>query len=320
MVVQSVTDPATEPLSLENPLPSIQFKPWEIVHDLAYSPDGRLLAVTAGDNVHLYDAVSLQEITDIPVGTWTNRVSFHPGLPLIILAVRNGTIQFRDTSNGDLVCQFTAHEKGANSLSIHPDGNILATTGTDITSRLWDISSIEIGECNIGEIGSFIGESFSSPDVAFAPDGKSIALVDLTNIRLRDSTDRKLIALLESDLPIFDISFSPDGRWLASAQHQGTVTLWDLSQPKNPTSVSLQIFNENPQVHLWRVAFSPDSFMLAAGASDGTLTIWDISSRKVIDSFQLPSAVTALSFTRDGKSITAGGLDAGVWMFPITQK
>lgn len=318
--VPSVTEPTAEHLSLEYPLPTIQFKPWEIVHDLAYSPDGRLLAVSAGDNVHLYDAVSLQEIADIPVGTWTSRVSFHPSLPLIILAVRNGTIQFRDTSTGDLVCQYTAHEKGSNSLSIHPDGKILATTGTDITSRLWDISTLEDGECTIGEIGSFIGESFSSPDVAFAPDGNSIALVDLSNIRLRGSADRKLIALLESDLPIFDISFSPDGQWLAAAQHEGMVTLWDLTQPKNPTSVKFQIFNENPKVHLWRVAFNLDSSMLAAGASDGTLTIWEISSEKVVNSFQLPSAVTALSFTRDGKSVTAGGLDAGVWALPVDPK
>ena len=300
--------------------PKIQFNSWEIVHDLAYSPDGLLLAISAGDKVRIYDATSLDEKLDIPVGSWTNRLSFHPFLPLIVLAVRDGTIQFWNASTGDLVCQFTSHEKGSNSLSIHPDGKILATTGTDITSRLWDISSLEDGACNIREIGSFIGESFSSPDVAFAPDGKSIALVDLSNIRLRDSNDRKLIALLESDLPIFDIAFSPDGRWLAAAQHKGTVTLWDLTQPKNPTSIKFLIYDENSKIHLWRVAFSPDSSMLAAGASDGTLTIWDISSKKVIDSFHVPSAVTALSFARDGKSITAGGLVAEVWVFPVDPK
>ena len=265
-----------------------------------------------GTTVRIYDAASLDEKLDIPVGSWTNRLSFHPFLPLIVLAVRDGSIQFRDTSTGDLVCQFTAHEKGSNSLSIHPDGNILATTGTDITSRLWDISSIANGQCDASEIGTFIGESFSSPDAAFPPDGKSIALADLSNIRLKNSEDRKLIALLESDLPIFDIAFSPDGQWLAAAQHQGTITLWDLTTPSQPVSRELHV--PESTAHLWRVAFSPDSTKLASGSSDGSLIVWDILSNQAIDSRQLPSAVTALSFSKDGKSITAGGLDATVWM------
>ena len=177
------------------------------------------MAVSAGSRIHIVDTGALEEITDIQVGAWANRIAFHPGLPLIILAVKDGTIQFREIFSGDLVCQFKAHEKGANSLAIHPDGTLLVTTGTDITSQLWDISSIENGECSIDEIGTFIGESYSSPDAAFSPDGNSIALVDLSNIRLRKTSDRKLIALLESEIPIFDIAFSPDGRWLAAAQH-----------------------------------------------------------------------------------------------------
>ena len=76
----------------------------------------------------------------------------------------------------------------------------------------------------------------------------------------------------------------------------------------------------NSKIITWRVAFSPDSTMLAAGASDGTLTIWDISTKEAIDTFQLPSAVSALSFSPDGKSVTAGGLDAGVWLFPVDPK
>ncbi len=298
--------------------PKIQFKSREIVHDLAYSPDGLLLAISAGDNVHVYDATSLDEILDIPVGRWTNRLAFHPSLPLIALAGRDGSIQFRKSTTGELVCQFTAHEKGANSLSIHPDGNILSTTGTDITSRLWDISSLNTDKCDITEIGSFIGESFSSPDASFSPDGKSIALADLSNIRLRKSEDRKLIALLKSDLPIFDIAFSPDGRWLAAAQHQGTITLWDLTSLSQPVIHELQV--PESESHLWRVAFSPDSTKLASGSSDGSLLLWDILSSQAIDSHQLSSAVTALSFSQDGKSISAGGLDAAVWVFPIEQK
>jgi hypothetical protein len=100
--IQILTTPTCKAIAQDF---GLKFNPWELVHDLACSPDEKLLAVAAGNHVHLYDVESLQEIADIPVGVWTNRVSFHPTLPLIILAVRNGVIQFRDTSTGDLVCQ-----------------------------------------------------------------------------------------------------------------------------------------------------------------------------------------------------------------------
>jgi WD40 repeat protein len=158
--------------------PTIKFNSWEIVHDLVYSPDGNLLAVAAGNRIHLYHRESLEEIADVQVGAWTNRIAFHPQFQIIILAVKDGTIQFRETLSGELVCQFMAHEKGANSLAINPDGSLLITTGADITSQLWGIASLKNSGCSIDEIGMFIGESFSSPDAAFSPDGNSIALVD----------------------------------------------------------------------------------------------------------------------------------------------
>jgi WD40 repeat protein len=295
--------------------PVLKFKPWELVHDLAFSPDGKLLAVAAGDQVYIYNAATLEMKFDLSPGAWANRLAFHPTAPLIALANRDGSVQFWDTVKGTLICQFTAHRKGANSLAFHPDGTMLATTGTDITSRLWDISSAAAGSCNVPEIGKLLGESFSSPDVAFSPDGRSIAVVDLTNIRLRNSTNRKLIALLKGDLPIFDIAFSPDGRWLAAAEHHDTVALWDVSQPSNPVFSVLIPDVSKSKFHIWRVAFSPDSHLMAAGTSDGSINVWDISTMQLITTFQLPRAVTALAFSPDGRNLAAGGLDAQVWLF-----
>jgi WD40 repeat protein len=301
----------------QSPEPVLKYDSWEIIHDLTYSPEGSLLAVSAGNKVFLYNADPLILKFTLSPGVWTNRLAFHPTARLIALAVRDGSIQFWNTNTGTLVCQFTAHAKGANSLSINPDGSLLATTGTDITSRLWDMSSVGKGGCNVLEGGKLIGESFSSPDVAFSPDGKCLALVDLTNIRLRNSADRKLIALLPGDLPIYDIAFSPDGRWLAAAEYQDTAALWDVSQPTKPSLSVLSQDSTNPKVYLWRVAFSPNSNLLATGASDGTLTLWDLSTQKPIKAYLLPRAISALSFSPDGKSIVAGGLDAAVWVLPL---
>jgi WD40 repeat protein len=142
----------------------------------------------------------------------------------------------------------------------------------------------------------------------------------LSNVRLRNSVDRKLIALLSGDLPIFDLAFSPDGRWLAAAQHQGKTTLWDLTRPTSPSPVSIQLPESNIKTHIWRVAFSPDSSLLAAGSSDGALTVRNISTLQPVKTFHLPRAVSALSFSTDGKTLAAGGLDATVWLFSMEPK
>lgn len=313
--------PTPQAITTTQSHPTFKFNSWEIVQDLAYSPDGSVLAVSAGNRLHIYNSGTLGELADEQVGTWTNRIAFHPNLPLIALAVKDGTIQFRETFSGDLSCQFKAHKKGANSLAIHPDGNLLVTTGTDIASRLWDIHSLATGECSgVDEIGTFIGESYSSPDAAFSPDGNSIALVDVSNIRLRKTSDRKLIALLESDLPVFDIAISPDGRWLAAAQDLNSVVLWDLIHADIPVATVLQHPKADREAFSWRVAFSPDSKLLAAGASDGSVTLWDISDLRVIETHHLPRAVTALAFSTDRKFLAAGGLDASIWLFPVEQK
>jgi WD40 repeat protein len=68
------------------------------------------------------------------------------------------------------------------------------------------------------------------------------------------------------------------------------------------------------------VAFSPDSKKLAAGDSVGSITIWDVSDLRIVETFHLPRAVSALAFSPDGKYLAAGGLDASIWLFPLGQK
>jgi WD40 repeat protein len=125
---------------------------------------------------------------------------------------------------------------------------------------------------------------------------------------------------LESEYPIFDLAFSPDGHWLAAGQHLDSLTLWDLSHADNPVATVLQHPEADLKAFSWRVAFSPDSKKLAAGSSDGSITTWDMSTMKRIVTFHLPRAASALAFSRDGKILAAGGLDASVWLFPGVQK
>jgi WD40 repeat protein len=286
-----------------------------LIHDLRWSPDGSQLAIAAGTDIHLYDSASLIEQHTLVLGVWTERIAYHPSQPILGAAAKDGSIRFWNTASGAEICKFTAHRKGANSLAFQPNGSLFATTGTDIISRLWDISSVVSGGCNVKAGALLIGSSYTAPDVAFSANGQQLALVDIRNIYLRESETRKLITVLKSDLAIFDITLSPDGRWLAAAQNDATVTLWDLTAKPAPTSTLLHLPASSPQTYVWRVDFSSDSGLLAGAASDGALLVWQLPGLQPVFSRNLSHAISGLAFKPNTYLLAVGVLDGSVYIY-----
>lgn len=71
------------------------------------------------------------------------------------------------------------------------------------------------------------------------------------------------------------VSFSPDGRLIASASFDNSVKLWDGATGK---------FIGNLRGHVgavYQVCWSSDSRMLISASKDSTIKIWDIKSMKI---------------------------------------
>ncbi len=66
------------------------------------------------------------------------------------------------------------------------------------------------------------------------------------------------------------LSFSPDGRLLASAGEDRRVRVWDLAA----SALLRELRGHQSAVHA--LAWSPDSALLSSGAADGTLRHWDV--------------------------------------------
>ena len=66
------------------------------------------------------------------------------------------------------------------------------------------------------------------------------------------------------------VSFSPDGKTLATGSSDGTVQLWDMATRKQLKTLIGHTDSVNG------VSFSPDGKTLATGSSDGTILLWDI--------------------------------------------
>ena len=110
--------------------------------------------------------------------------------------------------------------------------------------------------------------------------------------------------------------FGPDGKTLAAGRSDGSIILWDVSNPKSPTQYGTPISGHRSNV--LSLAFSPTAKTLASSGSDADLMLWDVSDLKSPSPLSFPFsfaphigtlriiAVNSLVFSPDGKMLAAG--------------
>ena len=96
---------------------------------IAYSPDGKLVAIQSGESIRLRDTMTNTVIHDfIPHNSLSNGVVFSPDSKLIAMGDGSGTL-IRDVVSGE-ICRLqepTIMPKDAMCTAFSPDGRFLAT-------------------------------------------------------------------------------------------------------------------------------------------------------------------------------------------------
>jgi WD40 repeat protein len=106
--------------------------------------------------------------------------------------------------------------------------------------------------------------------------------------------------------PVFGVTFSPDGRWLASASNDKTVKIWNVQTGKAVKTLT----GHTDSTH--GIAFSPDGKLLAGGSYDSTVTIWDVASEHVVRILRGSGKIEGVCFSSNGQLVGAGNREGMV--------
>jgi WD40 repeat protein len=241
--------------------------------DLAYSPDGTLLATTsASSGFRLWD-VAAGEVRHTLDGAYEDveDIAFSPDGNLLAAGRWDGTVQVWNTATGGQQAVWEGHTDYVSAVAFSPDGSLLASGGLDATVRLWDVTTGET-------LAVFDGLAGWVHAVTFSPDGRLLAAgggEDGANVRLwsisregRVITGTELATFEMDAYTVTNVAFSPDGTVLVIGISDGTLHLRDAA-----TRELLAVLEGH--TGLSDVVLSADGTLLVSSGG-GTIRLWGV--------------------------------------------
>ncbi len=205
-------------------------------------------------------------------------------------------------------------------MAFRPDGGLLATAGGmgdhPAEVKLWDPGTGQ-------ELGRLEAAPAPVRGLCFRADGRQLAgaIASYDNagrsssgeVWVWDLETRRAVRKLHADRRgVLAVAFSPDGRWLGSADAGGGVLVWDAASGSR--RAELMSVDDPEASTLTSVAFSPDSRLLAVGGHDRSIRVWDVASwasgigrsrPQALFTLQHPGTVYGLGFSPDGRTLSA---------------
>jgi WD40 repeat protein len=277
------------------------------VISVAYSPDSQLLASGDGaGEARVWNMPSGTLRYVLPArGLELYTLAFSPDGKSLVTACtqKNMDIYIWDAKTGKPDGVLKGHTKGIYEVSFAPDGETLVSAGWDAVVRVWDFAARREVRAVPSPEGLPIRSVVVSAGGRIAvgngkvslleADGQLVKTFDWDAAPLCFSPDGRLLAgttWMEGRVTVLDlksgekagswhaheglangVSFSRDGRALATAGSDGFVRLWDVVTQR-------QLAELPHEGQAYQLAFSPDGDTLATTGKDNRLVkLWDVS-------------------------------------------
>ncbi|AOP50582.1 AAA family ATPase [Streptomyces lydicus] len=122
---------------------------------------------------------------------------------------------------------------------------------------------------------------------------------------------------------VYLTSFSPDGRFLATASYDRTVRLWDVRNRAHPKPLGKPLSGNTSWVS--SAVFSPDGRTLASAGDDGTIRLWDVRDPGRPEPLGAPltghaGTIYLIAFSPDGRTLASAGEDHTVRLWDLSKR
>eukprot|EP01133_Synstelium_polycarpum_P005272 gene5272-6110_t len=255
---------------------------------VAYSPNGRLLAVASKDcSIRILNATNGAEIFSLE--GHTNSVAslaFSPDSKLLASASWDNSAALWDVVVGTKVASLNGHSRAVNCVRFSPDGTLLATAGWDSTSIVWTVA-------DRSQFRTFRGHSKPVNHVAWSSAGDRLATsswdgsiclwdtAESSSSRGRITPVARLLVPSLSQGSIKAAEFSPNTKQMVATMMDGSIFLFDIGSSRLVSTIGRHTKSANS------ITFSEDGAHFATSSDDATVRLWTPSLGREIGSMQL---------------------------------
>ncbi len=290
----------------------------EEVFRVAFSPDGRRLAIAANNEVSFFDLASGQRRVAAAFGAKALDAAWAPDGGSLAVAARDLLLVNAETGeqrvivpldpqlaawqvswagNGSRIAagllngtalvtdvetgstNFLPQQGTITSLALSPDGTLLAAGMHDGKIVLRDAATFETLATFNGHRGRVTGLAFTHKGASLISTGEESAWIEWDL-----SSGRETRINTPHASAINSLAWSPDGATIATGAIDGTIQLWDA----NTGAPLAQLVGHGEAVS--RLVWSPDGAVLASVAAEPVVLLWDAESGAQVQRLEVQAA------------------------------